>query len=164
MQYFFLSIITLAAANVGHSVPRDFICSFIDVFRLRFLVFQRSRPRLIWMPSVSYKLGETMLIVSRAGSGEFNFCSVKKLVWFTWRDGYFQVPNFLTHVSIPKHVTYLIYYQKKRKSAICYLKEWALHGGMDFFQVPNSHSCLLVDVTWYAHVYDILHIVPYMGI
>jgi hypothetical protein len=99
-----------------------------------------------------------MLIVSRLWS------SLKKLVWFTWWDGYFRVPNFLTHVSIPKHVTYNIYYQKKRKPAICHFKEWALHGGMDFFQVPNSHSCLLVDVACYAHVYDILHIVPYTGI
>jgi hypothetical protein len=29
-------------------------------------------------------------------------------------------------------MTYLIYYQKKRKPAICHFKEWALHGGMDF--------------------------------
>jgi hypothetical protein len=33
-------------------------------------------------------------------------------LWFTWRDGFFQAPNFLTHVFIPKHVTYLIYCQK----------------------------------------------------
>jgi hypothetical protein len=114
------------------------------------------------MSSVSYRLGETMLIVSRLWRIQFLQCKEVSMIYMA---GWIFPSSKLSHSCFYTQACDLLnILSKEEKTGYLPLQRVGFTWWDGFFQVPNSHSCLLVDVTWYAHVYEILHIVPYMGI